>query len=276
MSMKSMMLAAAAAVALWGADVSANRGAQAQPANPDIAAKLAPTGKLRVGLLMLTYFANEDAATGQVTGVMPDLGQELAKRLGVPYEGVKIKNPAEMIEGFKTGKLDVTFIGITADRAAAFDYGPVVLDLQTTFLVPAESPIRTIAEVDQPGTRIVVPVRSAQEAKLKGMIARATMLPVPVENPKVGVEMIISGQADVFSHVVPMLINAQASLPGSRILPGSYYNVPTAIGYQKGQPDAVIEYAKKFVSDVKQSGFVQKSLDAMGDKAKGVVVAPDL
>ena len=53
------------------------------------------------------------------------------------------------------------------------------------------------------------------------------------------VEMILSGQADVFSHVVPMLVNAQANLPGSRILPGSYYNVPIAIGYRKGAPAAV-------------------------------------
>jgi ABC-type amino acid transport substrate-binding protein len=270
------MLAMAAAVALATVALAATDvRAQPQP-GADVVASLVPTGKLRVGLLMLTYFANEDPATGKITGVMPDLGQEFAKRLGVPYEGVKIKNPAEMIEGFKTNKLDITFIGITADRAAAFDYGPVVLDLQTTFLVPGESPIMAIGEVDRPGTRIVVPQRSAQEAKLKSMITQATMLPVPVENPRTAVEMIISGQADVFSHVVPMLVNAQASLPGSRILPGSYYNVPTAIGYQKGQPDAVAEFAKAFVTDVKRSGFVQKSLDAMGDKAKGVVVAPEL
>lgn len=272
MKLKAWMLAVAAAAVLMGFHPTA----RAQQAGPDIVAKLAPTGKLRVGLLMLTYFANEDAATGKITGVMPDLGQELAGRLGVPYEGVKIKNPAEMIEGFRTGKLDVTFIGITADRSAAFDFGPVVLDLQTTFLVPAESPIKAIGEVDRPGTRIAVPQRSAQEAKLKGMITQATMLPVAVENPRVAVDMILSGQADVFSHVVPMLVNAQAGLPGSRILPGSYYNVPTAIGYQKGHPDAVVEYLKAFVADVKRSGFVQKSLDAMGDKAKGVVVAPEL
>lgn len=268
---RSLMLGAAATGLML-----AGARAEAQQANPDVVARLAPTGRLRVGLLMLTYFANEDAATGQITGVMPDLGQELAKRLGVPYEGIKIKNPAEMIEGFQTSKLDVTFIGITADRAAAFDYGPVVLDLQTTFLVPAESPIKAIGEVDRPGTRIVVPQRSAQEAKLKAIITQATMIPVPVENPRTAVEMILSGQADVFSHVVPMLVNAQANLPGSRILPGSYYNVPTAIGYQKGHPEAVLEFARRFVSDVKQSGFVQKSLDAMGEKAKGVVVAPEL
>lgn len=271
MTTRRSLLLAAAAVALIGAD------ARAQPLpSTDVVTKLAPTGKLRVGLLMLTYFANEDPATGKITGVMPDLGQELANRLGVPYEGIKIRNPAEMIEGFKNNKLDVTFIGITADRAAAFDFGPVVLDLQTTFLVPPESPIKTIGEVDRPGIRIVVPQRSAQEAKLKSIITQATMLPVPVENPRTAVEMIISGQADVFSHVVPMLVNAQAILPGSRILPGSYYNVPTAIGFQKGHSEEVAEFLRAFVTDVKRSGFVQKSLDAMGDKAKGVVVAPEL
>src|SRR5690242_18132448 len=104
MTRRSLMLAAAAA-ALSGTDV------RAQPApGTDVVASLVPTGKLRVGLLMLTYFANEDPATGKITGVMPDLGQEFAKRLGVPYEAVKIKNPAEMIEGFKTNKLDITFI----------------------------------------------------------------------------------------------------------------------------------------------------------------------
>ena len=250
-----------------------SQAAQAQP-SAEIASQLAPTGKLRVGLLMLTYFANENAAAGQPIGLMPDLGKELARRIGVPYEPVRIKNPAEMIEGFKNGTLDVTFIGITADRAAAFDYGPVVVDLQTTFLVPGPSPIKAIADVDQPGTRIVVPIRSAQEAKLKTIITKATMLPVPVENPKTAVEMIAAGKADVFSHVVPMLALAQPALPGSRILPGSYFNVPTAIGYRKGQSAAVVEYCKSFVADVKASGFVQKAIDNMGKDAQGVVVAP--
>ena len=62
------------------------------------------------------------------------------------------------------------------------------------------------------------------------------MIPVPVETPKPAIELLAAGQADVFSHVVPMLATAQPSLPGSRILPGSYYNVPFAIGYPKAGP----------------------------------------
>jgi hypothetical protein len=76
----------------------------------------------------------------------------------------------------------------------------------------------------------------------------------------------------VFCHVVPMLTRAQAGLPGSRILPGSYYNVPIAIGYPKGQSAAVVEFCREFIADVKASGFVQKVIDRMGSTADGVVV----
>jgi hypothetical protein len=75
-----------------------------------------------------------------------------------------------------------------------------------------------------------------QGEHLEKIIKNATMLRVPVETTKPATDLIASGQADAFSHVVPMLANAQPALPGSRILPGSYYDVPIAIGYPKGSP----------------------------------------
>ena len=239
-------------------------------AQTEVAKQLAPTGKLRIAVLMLSYFANEDA--GELKGWSPDLGVELARRLGVPYELVRIHNPADMIAAFRDGRIDVTFIGITKDRSAVFDFGPVVIGLRTTFLVPASSTIKSIPEIDRPGVRIVVPARSAQGEHLDRIIKQATLLRVPVETTKPAVDMVLAGQADAISHVVPMLATAQPNLPGSRILPGSYYNVPIAIGYPKGKPAAVAEYCRQFVEDVKASGFVQKAIDRMGSKADGVVV----
>src|SRR5690349_15146196 len=89
--------------------------AAAQMHRPE-AAELAPTGKLRVGVLMLSYFAVKEG--DELKGWSPDMGNELARQLGVPAELVPIHNPANMIDAFKTGSIDVTFIGITKDRAA--------------------------------------------------------------------------------------------------------------------------------------------------------------
>ena len=244
----------------------AQAGAQAE-----IGRQIAPTGKLRVGVLMLSYFAVEDGGT--LRGWSPELGIELARRAGVPHELVPIHNPADMIAAFKAGRIDVTFIGITKDRSAAFDFGPVLIGLRTTFLVPASSTIKSIPEVDQAGVRIVVPARSAQGEHLEKILAKATMLRVPVETTKPATDLIAAGQADAFSHVVPMLAQAQPALPGSRILPGSYYDVPIAIGYPEGSPAAVVEFCKNFVVEMKASGFTQQAIDRMGKLADGVVVA---
>ena len=263
-SLAAAALIAGAALPGFAADARAQ-------GNAELARQMAPTGKLRFGVLMLSYFAVE--RDGQLTGWSPDLGIELARRLGVPPELVRIHNPADMIEAFKDGKIDVAFIGITRDRAAAFDFGPVIIGLRTTFLVPASSTIKSIPDIDQAGVRIVVPARSAQGEHLEKIIKNATMLRVPVETTKPATDLIASGQADAFSHVVPMLSNAQPALPGSRILPGSYYDVPIAIGYPKGSPAAVVEYAKAFAADMKASGFAQKAIERMGKNADGVVAA---
>src|SRR5262249_5432184 len=107
MSMRSSTIAVLVAAS---AVIGFPAGAAAQPAG-----QLATGGKLRVGVLMLSYFALEEG--GQLEGWAPDPGIELARRLGVPHELVPIHNPADMIEAFKGGRIDVTFIGITKDRA---------------------------------------------------------------------------------------------------------------------------------------------------------------
>src|SRR5262249_25877560 len=155
----------------------------------------------------------------------------------------------------------------------AFDFGPVMIGLRTTFLVPASSTIKSIPEIDQAGVRIVVPARSAQGEHLEKIIKNATMLRVPVETTKPATDLIAAGQADAFSHVVPMLAQAQPALPGSRILPGSYYDVPIAIGYPKGPPPAVGEVCRNFVLEMKASGYAQQAIARMGKLADGVVVA---
>jgi polar amino acid transport system substrate-binding protein len=249
--------------------MTSGAGGQAQPG--DIKQQLAPTGTLRVGVLMVSYFAVPDEASGRLKGVIPDLGEELARRVGVPAELIRFDNPGAIMAAFRDGAIDVTFLGITADRAEVMAYGPTVIDLQTTYLVPAHSTIANIAEVDRPGIRILVPQRSAQEAHLKKTIAHATMIPVAVESPKQAIERIKAGEADAFSHVVPMLASAQPSLPGSRILAGSYFNVPVAIASAKGRPDAVAAICRRFIEEAKASGFVAQAIARAG--APGLVVS---
>jgi polar amino acid transport system substrate-binding protein len=234
-----------------------------------IASQFAPTGTLRVGVWMVPYFARMHG--GGVSGVIPDLALELARRINVKSDLVKFENVSRLVAAFHDGSLDATIVGVTADRAEAIDFGPTMLELQTTYLVPPKSAIAAIAEIDRPGVRIAVPAKSAQEAHLRKIITAATLLPVPAEIPQRAIEMMRGGEADAFSHVAPMLSTVQSKLPGARILPGSYFDVPVAIGVAKGRPPAVADFARTFADDVKRSGFVRQAIDRAG--ITGMVVA---
>src|SRR5262249_15229044 len=133
------------------------------------------------------------------------------------------------------------------------------------------SAIACIADVDRAGVRILVPARSAQEAHLRKTIVHASLIPIAPENPQSAIDMLASGAADAFSHVAPMLATAQPALPGARILPGSYFNVPIAIGIAWERPLLARKYAREFADDVKTSGFAQQAIDRAG--VTGIVVA---
>jgi polar amino acid transport system substrate-binding protein len=218
---------------------------------------------------MVPYFAR--TRSDGTNGIIPDLAAELARRIGSKLDLVKFENPARIIAAFHDGSLDVTFVGITADRAEAMDFGPVVLEIQTTYLVPGASAIASIADIDRPGIRVAMPAKSAQEAHLMKTLKAATLIPIPPENPQYAVDMLKAGEADAFSHVAPMLAAVKGGLPGARILAGSYFNVPVAIAVAKGRPAAVAEFAREFAEDVKRTGIVQQAIERAG--VTGLVVA---
>ncbi|MBX9774313.1 MAG: transporter substrate-binding domain-containing protein [Xanthobacteraceae bacterium] len=223
-----------------------------------IASQLAPTGTLRLAVWMVPYFARVEA--GGLRGIIPDLAAALAQRAGTKLDLVKFENPARIVAAFRDGSLDATFIGITADRAEAIDFGPIVFEIQTTYLVPEASAIGGITEIDRAGVRIAVPAKSAQEAHLTRTLTAAMLMPVPAEEPRQAIDLLKAGEADAFSHVAPMLASVQGELPGSRLLAGSYFNVPIAIGVAKGRPRAVAEFARGFADQAKHSGVLQQTL----------------
>src|SRR5512145_2285264 len=64
---------------------------------------LAPTGKLRVGLLSVPVHAVRDPYSGELKGVSHDLGRALADRLGVPFEPTVYPNPAAYLAAGEAG-----------------------------------------------------------------------------------------------------------------------------------------------------------------------------
>jgi polar amino acid transport system substrate-binding protein len=232
--------------------------------------ELAPTGKLRVGINFgNALLTSRDPASGAPGGIAVDLARELGRRLGLPVELVAYDSAGKMADGAKAGAWDVAFLAADPGRADEIMFTAPYLEIDATYLVPAGSPLRTLADVDREGVRIAVSDKSAYDLFLTRTLTRATL----VRAPSVGasVELFFSGKLDALAGLKPLLVDAAETQPGSRVLDGRF----TAVGQAVGTPRTRVAgaaYLRVFVEDVKASGFVAKTIERNG--VRGVTVAP--
>ena len=236
----------------------------------DAKQELAPGGKLRVGLNYGNFLlVLKDNPDGSPRGIAPDLGRELGKRLGVPVEFVKFAQAGQLADGVRDGKCEVGFLGAEPQRANEIAFTRAYLEIPVTFLVPAGSKIRGIAEVDREGVRIAVSARSAYDLYLSRTLKKARL--VRAEGIDASYELFVKEKLDVLAGLKPRLVSDAEKLPGSRVLDGQVTGVQQAVGVPKKNENAA-QFTREFVEDIKKTGLVAKTIEKHG--VKGVTVAP--
>src|SRR6267143_2176536 len=121
---------------------------------PEVAQDLAPTGRLRAAInLGNPVLAQKDPASDELRGVSVDLARELGRRLAVPAELIAYDAAGKVTDAVKTGAWDIAFVAIDPARATEIAFTPPYVVIEGTYLVAADSPLRTIADVDREGVR---------------------------------------------------------------------------------------------------------------------------
>ena len=199
--------------------------------------ELAPTGKLRVGVvsapLRSAFFVVEDAH-GRPDGVTVDLGKELARRLGVPVEFMVAPNAGELVNAASAGALDVAFMPVDDERRKRLDFGASYFIIESTYLVRADSDIKTLAEVDRPDIK-VIGIANTATIRSAGRSLKNTTI-TPLRSVDEAMEILRSGKADAFALTRDSLPSLAARLPGSRILDGSFMQTGIAVAVPKNRP----------------------------------------
>src|SRR5437660_8461044 len=99
-----------------------------------VRADLAPSGKLRVGVNHGNFLIVSGSRGGVPVGVAPDLGREVARRLGVPIEFVEYHQAGDLAAGAKTGAWDGGFLGAEPQRANEIAFTAAYLEIPVTYL----------------------------------------------------------------------------------------------------------------------------------------------
>ena len=236
----------------------------------DVIGELAPTGVLRAGINMSNFLlVTGKAANGDPDGVSPDMARELARRLGVPVKLIPFKSPGELADQAGNNVWDIGNIGAEPARAETIAFTAAYAEIASTYLVPAGSPIKSIAEVDRPGVRIAVTGRSAYGLWLDRNIKHAEL--VRSDTLDSAFDQFVNDNLDVLAGLTPRLLTDVEKLPGARILDGQFSAVQQAIGTPKKNTKAA-PYLRAYVEEAKASGFVASLIEK--HKVRGLSVAP--
>ncbi len=239
--------------------------AQSTEAQETMAIKqLAPSGKLRAGIVSApaasVLFVTMDTK-GEPHGVTVDLFNELGAKAGVPVEFTVMSNTGQVIAAIESGAIDTGFMPVDEERKKRVDFGPSYYEIESTYLVTGPSGIKTVAEADRPGVR-VIGIANTTTIRAAARSLKNTSI-TPVASVGEAMALLREGKADAFALSRDALPPFVKQLPGSRIADGGFQKTGVAIAVAKGRPEA-LGYVTAFLEAAKASGSVRRAFDKAG------------
>src|SRR5580692_10257796 len=224
-----------------------------------VVAELAPHGVLRAAINMSNFLlVTGKTPSGDPDCVSPDMARAIADRLGVPVKYVAFAKPGELADAVGTDAWDIGLIGAEPARAQKIAFTAAYAEIEATYLVPAGSPLKTIADVDKPGVRIAVTARSAYDLWLDRNIKQATL--VRSGSLDGAFDQFVAEKLEALAGLRPRLLSDVQKLPGAVILPGQFTAVQQAVGTAKANT-AAAAWLYAFVEEAKASGLVARFIE---------------
>jgi len=245
--------------------------AMAQTAPQTVVKQLAPSGTLRAAINFgNSVLAQRPKGPGDPQGVSGELARELAKRLGVPISYATFDQAGKVTDALKGGVWDIAFLAIDPVRAAEIDFTAPYVLIEGTYLVPASSPLRAVADVDKEGVRIAANKGSAYDLYLTRTLKHAKL--VRLEGSPSPMDVMLRDGLEATAGVRQPLVAYAKANPKVRVMDGRFMAIEQAMATPKGR-DQGAAYLKAFVEEMKATGFVAKALAASGQNEATVAPA---
>lgn len=235
------------------------------------ATRLAPTGVLRASINVGNpILARRDASPEGAAGVSVDMARELARRLQLPLQLVVSDSANASVKVVAGGGADIGFFALDPKRAEGTRFTQPYVQIEGSYLVRQDSPLKGNEEVDRNGIRVAVGLGSAYDLFLSRELKQAQIVRMPT-SPQV-VDLFLAQSLDVAAGVRQQLEADARRLGGLRLLPGRFMVIEQAMAVPQSHGEVAARMLDAFVGDLKQSGFVAQALAR--HRIDGAAVAP--
>ena len=224
-------------------------------------ASLAPGGNLRVSINYGNAALASRAADGTLSGVSVDIAHELARRLDIPLTMVPFDAAGKVTAVTTKNIWDVAFLARDPERAREISFTAAYVVIDGSYVVPADSRIQDMADIDHDGIRVAISARSAYDLFLTRTLKHAKL--VHAGTTPEAVALFQAQKLDALAGVKQAMVQTVAQNPGLRLIQTPFMEINQAMGTIAGRPAGSV-YLNAFVEDIKANGFVAAALKKNG------------
>ena len=228
--------------------------------NSEVIKQIASNGVLIAGIYLGNFLlVTGKDEQGNPEGVSPDLAHAIAKELNVKTQLMPFDTQGDLVGAVASGVCGIGLVGSDPDRAQKITFAPAYVEIEATYLVPPNSSLNTIEDVDSSGVRIASFKKSAYDLWLVRNIKNASL--AHADSLDASVELFFNEKLHALAGLKTGLIKESKRLPGSKVLDGQFMAVQQGVATANENLQA-IEFLSRFVHEAKQSGliasFIQK------------------
>jgi polar amino acid transport system substrate-binding protein len=223
-----------------------------------IADDLAPTGVLRASINLGNPVLAQ-GTSGDPRGVTVDIAREVAARLDLELELVCFDAARKSLESMMDGRADLCFLAIDPARAAEVAFTAPYVVIEGAFVVPRDSDLTSVAEVDRDGVRIGVKQGSAYDLFLTRTLRHARVV-----RGDEGVDVFRDQGLEVGAGIRQPVTAWADEHTDVRVLDERFMQIQQAVGTTVSRRPGTVAFLRDLVEALKADGFVADALARSG------------
>src|SRR5258708_29477721 len=178
---------------------------------------LAPTGTLRAAYMVASLAqARLFPATGAITGAVADIARELGRRAGVPVTITPLPTASAVLQAVRNNDADIGFVAPNPERTGVVLYTQTYMLVQQSALVRADSPLRSVHDLDRPGNVIGINTDDSVGVWLQQRLTAATVRATPDYSLRDAARWLQDGSVVAFAGGRQRLRAGTPDVPGLR------------------------------------------------------------
>jgi polar amino acid transport system substrate-binding protein len=231
-----------------------------------VTSDLAPGGALRAAINLGNPVLAQGTAAAPA-GVTVDIARELGARLEVAVDLLCFAAARDSLAAMVRGDAGICFLAIEPARAAEVAFTAPYVVIEGAFVVPQDSCITTLADVDREHVRIGVNEGSAYDLFLSRTLKRARVV-----RGQDGIALFRRQALEAGAGIRQPITDFVARNPGFRMIDERFMQIRQAVGTARTRAPGTVRYLAAAVEELKASGFIADALRRSGQDS--ALVAP--